>query len=610
MKDSLPTPEWLETARTLFRAGDFLGTCDLASALVETGVVEPELIHLAVLSLARCGATTEALRLMERFSAVLPGDEEFGALAARLRKDLFRSSRTEAEAEKWCREARDRYRSVFEHTGGYFSGINAATLSILLSKYDPAEKQRGCELARQVLKLCAGPAGLDFWGTVTRAEAQLLLGATSEVEALLKEARGLRPDDVASQGTTYKQLELICKNEGVSLEVVSAIRPAGVTHYTGHLVHGLGTNPGVNPADEPRLRAQISDILAREQIGESFGALACGADILVAEEIVRRGGKLNVVLPFGEQEFYQTSVVRAGGDWGERYHRLLGSAASVSRVVEEGQCDLELLYQLASLKAMGSAVLRAEHLGSSVHQIALWNGIPAGNAVCGTAPDMAVWAQLGYQQHVIRLESASAVAPAPVPGGAASASVECDAALRRTVVGLIFADLHGFSRLTERKLVDLTAEWLRKLGELKRRYDDQIVYLNTWGDAVFMVVKDVASAAELSLELAETMSGAAWQAVGLGEVEGLRVSAHAGAVLSVNDPIRGGKAFFGVDVTKTARMEPCTPVGHVYVTEEFAALLAVSKKTAGGRTYRCEYVGVQKLPKDFGSFRMYHLGGG
>ena len=112
------------------------------------------------------------------------------------------------------------------------------------------------------------------------------------------------------------------------------------------------------------------------------------------------------------------------------------------------------------------------------------------------------------------------------------------------------------------------------------------------------------SAARVSLELTRIFSDEERAEMELPDDLGLRVAAHVGPIFEGFNPLLQKKEYFGTHVTKTARMEPCTPVGSVYVTEPFAALLSMEATGA----YRCEYVGNHPLPKNFGRIRMYHLG--
>ncbi|MDE8349467.1 MAG: hypothetical protein POG74_08295 [Acidocella sp.] len=58
-----------------------------------------------------------------------------------------------------------------------------------------------------------------------------------------------------------------------------------------------------------------------------------------------------------------------------------------------------------------------------------------------------------------------------------------------------------------------------------------------------------------------------------------------------------------MEVVRTARIEPVTPVGEIYVTEQFATALAC----AAPEEFICEYVGIQPMAKKYGECRMYSL---
>lgn len=63
--------------------------------------------------------------------------------------------------------------------------------------------------------------------------------------------------------------------------------------------------------------------------------------------------------------------------------------------------------------------------------------------------------------------------------------------------------------------------------------------------------------------------------------------------------------FMGSHVSRTARIEPVTPPGSVFVTEPFAAALVLEDSP-----FLCDYVGHVPAAKDFGRIRMYRLGRG
>jgi adenylate cyclase len=90
---------------------------------------------------------------------------------------------------------------------------------------------------------------------------------------------------------------------------------------------------------------------------------------------------------------------------------------------------------------------------------------------------------------------------------------------------------------------------------------------------------------------------------GLAQHLALRLGAHVGPVFPTRDPVLDGPAFIGSHVSRTARIEPVTPPGAVYVTEPFAAALELH----GGPDFLCDYVGHMAAAKDYGRLRMYRL---
>jgi class 3 adenylate cyclase len=83
----------------------------------------------------------------------------------------------------------------------------------------------------------------------------------------------------------------------------------------------------------------------------------------------------------------------------------------------------------------------------------------------------------------------------------------------------------------------------------------------------------------------------------------LRIAIHYGPAHPVHDPILDRPSFAGREIIRAARIEPVTPPGEIYVTEQLASALFL----AGVRDYRCDYVGIQPAAKGFGNFRMYSI---
>jgi class 3 adenylate cyclase len=129
-----------------------------------------------------------------------------------------------------------------------------------------------------------------------------------------------------------------------------------------------------------------------------------------------------------------------------------------------------------------------------------------------------------------------------------------------------------------------------------------IRYCNTWGDALYVVVTDAEAAASLALDLRAAISSLDPDVAGLPPLA-LRIGAHLGPVYPITDPVLGTSSFTGSHVSRTARIEPVTPEGSIYVTERFAAALLLTTTD----TFACDYVGHMPAAKDYGNLRMYRL---
>lgn len=124
------------------------------------------------------------------------------------------------------------------------------------------------------------------------------------------------------------------------------------------------------------------------------------------------------------------------------------------------------------------------------------------------------------------------------------------------------------------------------------------------GDALVVVLEDTVDAADCALDLQQAMGAIDFTAARLPGHLALRLGGHVGPVFPSSDPVRAEPTFTGSHVSRTARIEPVTPPGAVYVTNAFAAALVLD----GGNDLTCDYVGHMPAAKDWGRLRMHRLG--
>jgi len=582
----LPVAEWLTQIETADRAGEFLQAYDLAARGLESHSDDVALRYRAVLALARSGATTRAQQLFQRFGLSDVAEEDVSALGARLAKDYARAGEGADRAVR-ASVAAALYEDTFHRTQGFYPGINAATMWLLAG-----DAPKAAALARLVQQRCQASAPASdveaYYVNASLAEAALILGDAAAARGALETAVARGGSHRAALATTRRQLRLVCALTGVDVSVLEPLTLPGVVHYSGHMIGRLV------PQFEGLVARRVADYLDGAGVGFAYGALASGADILFAEALLKRGAELHVVLPCDEARFVEMSVARAGRDWVRRFQLCRDAARSVTLASDDivSTDDSGLTY--ASSVAMGLAITRARQLDTHVEQVVVWDGQPRPGEPTGTEADMAIWRRSGLTTHIIQCPPGPSAAKAPAPR---------DTAMLRSTRAFLFGDVKGFSKLREDQLPVFADGIMRPLAGVLDGLSDACLARNTWGDGVFLVFRDAQSAALCAVAMQEKMAELEPTALGLPPELGLRMGGHAGPVFEVVDQFLKQPAFLGSHITRTARIEPITPEGEVYVTEQFAALVAL----VPGTGLRCEYVGHMPMAKGYGATRMYVL---
>jgi hypothetical protein len=585
-------------ARGALARGDVLIAYDEALTALEAGPDDVEARFLAALALARAGASERARDAVTQLMDCVADcqglpirlREDVEALGARLEKDNALAT-SGSERRGRLERAAELYEVVAKRYGGYYSWINAATLRLLSG--DTLGARRLAEHARILVAADGDDTVGGYWRRATEAEAALILGDDRAARDAIGRAASASGRDFAARAVTYRQLRLVCAAAGLDEEVLGALAPPSVLHYCGHRIDELGA-PGRFPATlEHQVAEQVRDFFGHRDLGLGYGSLASGADILVAEALLSVGADLHVVLPFGRDEFERTSVAPAGSAWVSRFAVCLDRAASVTYASDSAYLGRDELFGYAARIAMGHALNRARFLDTEAQQLAVWDGAPAAG-VAGTAHDVQVWRDTGRPAHVIPLPNQAQNA---TPASPSEPTRACE------VRAIIFTDLRGFSRLRDEHFPPFVDQVLGPLGHVLDRYSPAILSRNSWGDAVAAVCADVIVAAECALGFQDALAALDLAAIGLPHDLGLRIGAHAGPVMPIVDPIRRDLAYWGRELTRAARIEPRTPEGEVYVTDAFAALLALEHSVP----FITEYVGRVTTAKDFETIPMYRL---
>lgn len=393
---------------------DYITAYETALAALKVSPESLQLKHQAVLALARSGALEFAEAEFHRFGlADVNDDEDIMALAGRLAKDSALSQKGAAQAEEALRSA-NLYRTAFEVSEGFYSGMNAATMQFVADR----DKENAAKAAQNVLELLPEARNLMadelYFIEATRAEAFLLQERRADAETALRRAVQHDPMNFTAHASTLKQFRMIEHFMGADAPWLDPFAPPAAAHYCGHMFGVEGGARALSKDAEAELKIRLSDLIQRKDIGFGFGALAAGADIVFAETLLEEGGELNVYLPIDEARFKAVSVAPYGDEMLARYDACLSSAKTVSILSPNAYWPDNSANALNARVAMGQSVMRAAHLSTRAEQIAVFDE-KAPNSQ--TAMHMNDWRSAGRVSQIVPLEYTRARqsdrAPAP-----------------------------------------------------------------------------------------------------------------------------------------------------------------------------------------------------
>ncbi|MFM5907559.1 MAG: hypothetical protein ACKOPO_08245 [Novosphingobium sp.] len=495
----------------------------------------------AIVTAARAGALDHAEALLREGRYDERHDDPSAlAVAARLKKD--RALRLDGEPRRaGLIAAAALYARADALRPQPFARINVASLHLLAG--DESEARR---IARDVLAQFGSGQPLaetPYFLAAIRAEALLVCGDPAAEQAL-DAAMALDGGDWTDRAATRRQLRLIAEARGLPAGWIDAHRPPASLNFAGHL--GVGAD-----GDAP-LRAAIDAELDRIRPGFAFGALAAGADIVIAEQLLARGCELHVVLPTAEEDFIAQSVTPYGADWLARYHACIDAAASVMATAHTTGTFEPLATALASEVAMGSACRNARQIdGEAVQLLVVDEGPgPYGEGVW-TAHIAERWRDTGRQQAVIRWPRTARVAP--------SGRKESEGRADRRLVVLLKLGFAGIDDLDDAAFADALDRVLTPFRQAAAGLHAQPMLVLPAGNArfaAFATSQEAWDHARAALELPST---------GLP----VKIAGHYGMAHWLDSP----PALVGRTVAQLDRLFDLAVPGVLTVSEAFASSL-------------------------------------
>jgi class 3 adenylate cyclase/tetratricopeptide (TPR) repeat protein len=593
---------------------------ELAREALEThdGAANPRLLHLRALALARAGNAAKAEEYASdllRMKSLRSNLRQEGlALRGRIFKDRYLHCREPRERRALARKSAGFYEKAFDLSGkkNTYPGINAALMHLLAgkAKHANALARATARRCQQLLRTKAGKN--DPWILATLGEACLFdvdpVAAIGHYQAAIKAAGS----EVGTIAAMRQDILLIDEVNQLAPAVLSLFDVGRVAAFSGPMVDSPGKplkSPRIPdaPAFLDELREEIAGRLAEENVTVGVSSAENGADILFAEAMLARGGELHVVMPYCTEDFVYTSVdggLKSRRHWRERFDAVLDGASEVHFATKErclaDPCILDFTNDvIQGLALLRSEVLLTEPIGILVAEKA------RGKRKSAADEFREQWTGAGHRLEVID--------PAPIRERAKAKARRATGKPRkhafpgvpreRIVRALLFADVKGFSKLSEEQCPSFFVDFLDHVAQVIEDLPKPPAFANTWGDGLFMAFDTAPDAAEYAIRLLEMIDQVDWVSLGLSPETSIRIGLHVGPVFPHNDPVSRRPNFFGSHVNRAARIEPVTAPGCAYASEQFSSVLTAE----AGDAYRCEYVGVEAFAKGYDKAALYRL---
>ncbi len=384
--------------------------------------------QLLALAVSKAGVPKAAIEILEPSYRQHTDDPETAGIMGSIYKEIFRRD----QDTKFALLSRDTYLNNFTRTRNYYTGINAATMSAIAG-----QAAKGREIAAEVIKQ-VGSKPIDFWQQVTLAEAYLLTKEREKAVATYIEAKKQAGTDWGRISSVHNQLWLLNHYLPVPKEIIRMFTPPGVVSFIGHMIdHPSRTEPRFPLVIEGQVRDAIAGAINTLNARIGFCSLACGSDILFAEAMSAAGGELNIWLPFAREDFIEASVRFAGGNWVERFDRLV-ARFPVNYITHEPYAGSDDLFSFNNRVIFGSAIIRGAMNHTEPTLVTVLSETDLKRKQGGTRDTLSLWP---FPSRQININPDNYFSPSSIPAPTVTAQAKPKfPEIDRPVLYLVLAD--------------------------------------------------------------------------------------------------------------------------------------------------------------------------
>ena len=314
--------------------GEYLSAFSLIKKALHQYPDDSGLLRSYALCMTRLGMCREAISVLERVTIARDDNPETFAQLGGLYKTAWMSSfSAEDRSSEILQKAYEYYSSSYELDRNYWSGINVATLAMLLD-----QESRAYSVADEVIARCwniynSQGTHSKFWIPATLAEAYLVKGDIKNASNWYRAASHHLGDALGNIRTTVSNSNLLMDKIEVSEEERSLIQSSLSLPRVG-VFFGDGFSESDKSECFPdrfseRALTKLRKGLAELRLNVAVIGITDGLDIAVLESLQNIGKKTYVILPSSPEYTRQSLLGICDEEWIERFDKVLLHASGI-----------------------------------------------------------------------------------------------------------------------------------------------------------------------------------------------------------------------------------------------------------------------------------------
>lgn len=341
------------------------------------------------LALARAGATEKARTVLHALEEEGARTPEIQGGLARLQRDF--AQKTEDPKERlacWRKAYTIALKAAQDNPKSYYNAGQAANAALMTGNTSKAnlhaDQARLIVMEERADKKKTPTSEDHFWHEGTLAEAALVRGELAQARkhyiAFSELSAGKHAGDVGACLRVARMLLTQLGRDCSEFDDCFALPPIAI--FSGHLFDSTDRKSARLPFSAAEaVQQRIKKHLDRQRFDMAFCSMSWGADLLFAEEFVKRDkAKLHIVLPADPGTTAKHCIARKApkeqrSEWKNRFRKVLERAATVRALPLQGLQPSDRDFEYLNELIVGLALAKAVELDREVIPVLVWDRV-------------------------------------------------------------------------------------------------------------------------------------------------------------------------------------------------------------------------------------------